>query len=75
MTPLQHRALVRPQLTPRPPTCYDQKMRPHVATWPSDGPHVEPRTTSEILLLMDLMASVKAGTRRVLYEPFELADL
>jgi AcrR family transcriptional regulator len=44
-------------------------VRPHVATWPSDGPHVEPKTTSEILLLMDLMSSVKAGTRRVLYEP------
>jgi AcrR family transcriptional regulator len=44
-------------------------VRPHVATWPSDGPHVEPRTTSEILLLMDLMSSVKAGTRQVLYEP------
>jgi hypothetical protein len=58
--------LVRPEDDERVET---PRVRPHVATWPSDGRHVEPKTTSEILLLMDLMASVKAGTRRVLYEP------
>jgi hypothetical protein len=61
--------LVRPEDVETP------TVRPHVATWPSDGPHVEPRTTSEILLLMDLMSSVKAGTRQVLYEPLASPSL